>query len=74
MKLREYMTTRAGEYSLAESATTVALEDLDGYVADQEVEEYSVGIDARGREKLHIYMVAPHVHVLTRVVEPVPVG
>lgn len=74
MKLREYMKTRAGEYSLAESTTSVALEDLDRSVADQEIEEYSVGIDARGREKMHIYMVAPHVHVLTRVAERVPVG
>jgi hypothetical protein len=67
MKLREYMRTRKGEYSLAESTTTITVDELDRRVCDQEVEEYLVGMDPDGRQKLHIYSVAPSVHIVTRV-------
>jgi hypothetical protein len=67
MKLREYMRTRTGEYSLAESITTITVDDLDRRVGEQEVEEYLVGEDPVGRLKLHIYSVTPHIHIVTRV-------
>jgi hypothetical protein len=67
MKLREYMSTRQGEYSLAESTTTITVDKLDRRVGEQEVEEYLVGVDPVGRQKLHIYSVAPPVHIVTLV-------
>jgi hypothetical protein len=72
MKLREYMRTRTGEYSLAESTMSVTVDELDRRVSEQEVEEYLVGVDPRGRQKLHIYSVAPPVHIVTRVARQSP--
>jgi hypothetical protein len=67
MKLREYMNTRTGDYSLAESTTSITADDFDRRVSEQEVEEYLVGLNPVGRQKLHIYSVASHVHIVTRV-------
>lgn len=67
MKLREYMSTRPGDYSLAESHQRVSVDDLDRRVGEQEVEEYLVGVDPAGRQKLHVYTVDSGVHVITRV-------
>lgn len=67
MKLREYMNTRTGEYSLAESTRAITVDDLDRRVGDTEVEEYLVGVDPVGRQKMHIYSTARHIHIVTRV-------
>ena len=72
MKLREYMKTRTGEYSLAETATTITVEDLDRRVSEQEVEEYLVGEEPDGRQKLHVYAIPSHIHIVTRVARLVP--
>lgn len=66
MKLREYMDTHPGDYSLAESTTAITVDELDLSVGELEVEEYMVGLHHAGREKLHIYSVAPIVHIVTR--------
>lgn len=72
MKLREYMNTRTGEYSLAETTTMITVDELDRRVSEQEVEEYLVGEDPDGRQKLHVYSVPSHVHIVTRVARRAP--
>ena len=72
MKLREYMKTRKGEYSLAETATTITVDDLDRRVSEQEVEEYLVGEAPDGRQKLHVYVIPSNIHIVTRVARQVP--
>ena len=72
MKLREYMKTRTGEYSLAETTTMITVDDLDRRVSEQEVEEYLVGEDPDGRQKLHLYAVPSCIHIVTRVARPKP--
>ncbi len=67
MTLREYMRSHAGEYSMAESTVVITAEALDGPVGDQEVEAYLVGRDRAGHQKLHLYSIAPAVHLATLV-------
>ncbi len=67
MTLREYMTSHAGEYSMAESTVVITADALDGPVGDREVEEYLVGRDPAGHQKVHLYSVAPVVHLATLV-------
>ena len=42
MTLREYMTSHAVEYSMAESTVVITADALDGPVGDRNVEEYLV--------------------------------
>jgi hypothetical protein len=72
MKLREYMKTRKGEYSLAETTTAITVDDLDRRVSEQEVEEYLVGEEPDGRQKLHVYAIPSHIHLVTRVAGRIP--
>jgi len=67
MTLREYMTSHAGEYSMAESTVVITEDDLYCPVGEQEVEEYLVGRDPAGHQKVHLYSVAPVVHLATLV-------
>lgn len=52
---------------MAESTVVITADALDGPVGDREVEEYLVGRDRAGHQKLHLYSIAPAVHLATLV-------
>lgn len=69
MKLKEYMGTHDGAYTIAESTRAITVEDLDVTLSDLEVEPYVLGDDVAGRRKIHLYSVDQPFHIVTHVEE-----
>jgi hypothetical protein len=69
MKLKEYMGTHDGAYTIAESTQSITVEDLDVTLSDLEVEPYLLGDDGAGRRKIHLYSVDQPFHIVTHVEE-----
>jgi hypothetical protein len=68
--LREYMSSRPGEYLIAETRTRVEVEQLDPQLADLVVEEFVVRDDEWGRRTVHLHSATTHAHILTCVADP----
>jgi hypothetical protein len=67
VKLKEYMGTHEGEYSVAESTRPLTVKDLDRKLGDLEVEAYLLGTDGRGRRKFHLYTTDRPLHLVTHI-------
>jgi hypothetical protein len=67
MKLKEYMGTHDGEYLVAETTRTIAIEDLDGSLAELEVEAHLLGDDTHGQRRFHLYATEHPVHLVTHI-------
>ena len=69
MKLKEYMGTHEGAYTIAETNQAVSVENLDVRLRELEIEPYVLGEDVTGHRKIHLYRTDHPFHVVTLVEE-----